>query len=354
MPYTVRRPVTDGSRSPTPTLGTREEGGGARLRENGGSPRRFGNAQLAHRITGSRGCHRLVCGTDFRDGGPHGRGTRSRPAGRLHPDRDAVRALGRLRPGRRGERPAVGRGRARARRRARRGAGQQARGTGRRRRAHAGQGWPDRPPVRRQAGGRGVQRLALVRRARRHPGPALCGGTQEPPAREAQGHRPHRPGSGDLGGQADPRRPRPAGRQPAGRALQLDPARSRVDLDRGQPPPDEQLHRQVAGQRQGGQEAAEVHRAVVRAGGQPRRLPVHVRPRAAVAQEPPRQQRGRPDPGRRRRRPQPQLPQPLGVRRGGLVVHPVQRDLPGPGADVRAGDPRPWSASSIGSGSPSR
>ena len=30
------------------------------------------------------------------------------------------------------------------------------------------------------------------------------------------------------------------------------------------------------------------------------------------------------DPGRRRRRPQPQLPQPLGLRRGGVVVHPVQ------------------------------
>ena len=42
-------------------------------------------------------------------------------------------------------------------------------------------------------------------------------------------------------------------------------------------------------------EAAEAHRAVVRAGGQPGRLRVHVRPRAAVAEEPARQRRQRTD-----------------------------------------------------------
>ncbi len=60
------------------------------------------------------------------------------------------------------------------------------------------------------------------------------------------------------------------------------------------------------------------------------------------------------DPGRRRRRPQPQLPQPLGLRRGGVVVDPVQRDLPRPGAGVGAGDPGDGRACSIASASPSR
>ena len=52
---------------------------------------------------------------------------------------------------------------------------------------------------------------------------------------------------------------------------------------------------------------AQGDRALVRARRQPGRLPVHVRPRAAVAQEPARQQRRRRDHGRRRRRPEPQL-----------------------------------------------
>ena len=55
------------------------------------------------------------------------------------------------------------------------------------------------------------------------------------------------------------------------------------------------------------QAAARRDRAVVRARREPGRLPVHVRRRAAVAQEPARQRRRRPDHDRRRRRPQPQL-----------------------------------------------
>ena len=59
---------------------------------------------------------------------------------------------------------------------------------------------------------------------------------------------------------------------------------------------------------------------MVRRRRQPRRLPVHVRPRAAVAQEPARQRRRRPDRRRRRRRPEPQLQRALELRQRGLVV----------------------------------
>src|SRR4029453_13483631 len=112
-----------------------------------------------------------------------------------------------------------------------------------------------------------------------------------------------------------------------------------MELHPGQPAADEPLHRPVGGQRPRNPKAPANERVLVRPRGQPRQLPVHVHTRATVAEEPPRQQRRRSDPGRRRRRPQPQLPQPLGLRRGGLVVHPVQRHLPGPGAAVGAGDP---------------
>ena len=88
------------------------------------------------------------------------------------------------------------------------------------------------------------------------------------------------------------------------------------------------VHRRLARRRQADQEAAAGHRAVVRARREPGRLPVHVRRRAPVAQEPARQRRRRPDHGRRRRRPQPQLPQPLELRQGGLVVDPLERHLP--------------------------
>ena len=71
------------------------------------------------------------------------------------------------------------------------------------------------------------------------------------------------------------------------------------------------------------------HRAVVPAGRQPRRLRLHVhRGQPAVAQEPARQQRRRPDHRRRRRRPQPQLRLQVGLRQRGLLARPGQRDLP--------------------------
>ena len=62
--------------------------------------------------------------------------------------------------------------------------------------------------VRGGTGRQRLQRLALVRRARRHPRPALRRGAQQPPAGEARGPRPHRPGSRDHRGQADPGRSR--------------------------------------------------------------------------------------------------------------------------------------------------
>ena len=62
---------------------------------------------------------------------------------------------------------------------------------------------------------------------------------------------------------------------------------------------------------EGDQRSPQEQRAVVRRRGQPRRLPVHVRHRAAVAEEPARQRQRRPDHAGRRRRSQPQLPRAL-------------------------------------------
>ena len=146
------------------------------------------------------------------------------------------------------------------------------------------------------------------------------------------------PGPRDPRAQAHPGRARPGRRQPPGGPLQLHAARARVDRQRGQPAPDEPLHRPLAGERPGDQEPAQGHRAVVHPRREPRRLRVHVRRRAAVAQEPARQQRRRADRGRRRRRPEPQLPEPLQVRRGGLLLDHVERHVPRPGAGVGAGD----------------
>ena len=73
---------------------------------------------------------------------------------------------------------------------------------------------------------------------------------------------------------------------------------------------------------------AEHQRAVVRPGRQPRRVPVHVRSRAAVAEEPARQRRRQPDHAERRRRPQPELSRALEVRRRGFGVDLQRRDLP--------------------------
>ena len=86
-------------------------------------------------------------------------------------------------------------------------------------------------------------------------------------------------------------------------------------------------------------QAGRHHRAVVRPGRQPRRLRLHLhRGQPAVAQEPARQQRRRRRSPRRRRRPQPQLRQQVGLRQRGLLARPDQRDLPRPGAGLRARD----------------
>ena len=84
---------------------------------------------------------------------------------------------------------------------------------------------------------------------------------------------------------------------------------------------------------------AQEDRAVVRDLREPRRLPVHLRPRAAVAQEPARQQRRRADHGRRRRRSEPQLRRALGLRQRGLVAGSGGRDLPRSQRGLGAGDP---------------
>ena len=96
-------------------------------------------------------------------------------------------------------------------------------------------------------------------------------------------------------------------------------ARARVDQRRGQPPDAAPLRRPLPRRRRLGARAAAEHRAVVRRGRQPGRLPVHVRGRAAVAQEPARQRQQRDGHGRRRRRSQPQLRRALGLRRRGIV-----------------------------------
>ena len=94
-------------------------------------------------------------------------------------------------------------------------------------------------------------------------------------------------------------------------------------------------------------------RALVPAGRQPRRLPVHVRPRAPVAQEPARQQRRRPDHQPRRRRHQPQLPRALELRRRGVEHRDLLRHLPRHRAGLRArdaGEHRPGRADRSGDG----
>ena len=81
----------------------------------------------------------------------------------------------------------------------------------------------------------------------------------------------------------------------------------------------------------GADPAGRHHRAVVPAGGQPGRLRLHLhRGQPAVAQEPARQQRRRPDHRRRRRRPQPQLRGEVGLRQRGLSGPPGRRHLPRP------------------------
>ena len=193
--------------------------------------------------------------------------------------------------------------------------------------AHARQGRQDGQAVRGGAGRQRLQRLALVRRAGRVPGSDVRDRAQQPrghQAREAR-HDAQRPR--DPCAQGDPGRPRTSRRQPSRGALQRDAARPRVDRGRDGSPPDVPLRQRLA-QRQADQGAAQVDRGVVRPGHEPGRLPVLVRRRAAVAQEPARQRRRQPDDDLRRRRPEPQLPRALQLRQRGLVLDPLEPDLP--------------------------
>ncbi len=99
----------------------------------------------------------------------------------------------------------------------------------------------------------------------------------------------------------------------------LQPARARMDQPRSQSADAALLHRRVAGERPGDQKPAQDHRAVVHPVRKPGRLPVQLRRRTSVAEEPARQQRGRADHRRRRRRSEPQLQRALGLRRRRIV-----------------------------------
>ena len=209
-----------------------------------------------------------------------------------------------------------------------------------------------RPSARPRPGRRRVHRLARLRRHRRHPPVPLRLRRRPPPDREAGRDRDHAAGPRDHRG-ADHRvepRPPPGRQAPPRRALPRQArgplpghhARARVDLDRGHPAADGVLRRQLADRAQ----AAPRARALVPAGRQPRRLPVHVRPRAPLAQEPARQRRRRPDHQPRRRRHQPQLPRALALRRRGVEHRDLLRDLPRHRAGLGARDPGEHRASS--------
>ena len=128
-------------------------------------------------------------------------------------------------------------------------------------------------------------------------------------------------------------------RSPSRGALQLAPARPRVDLGRGQPTVPASRDRRLAGQRPRDQGPPADDRALVRHRGQPGWLSVHVRQRTPVAEEPARQRRRRAGHPQRRGRPQPQLRRALPLRRRGLVVVAGERHLPRPEPGLRAGDP---------------
>ena len=129
---------------------------------------------------------------------------------------------------------------------------------------------------------------------------------------------------------SSPRAPGARRRQPARGALQL-PRSTRASGSRPRSAGGYELvRRPVARQRQ------EIKRLLkdtelVRARGQPRRIPVHLHHRAAVAQEPARQRRQRTDHRGRRRRPEPQLPHHWGYDEEGSSSH-LERHLPRPGA----------------------
>ena len=215
---------------------------------------------------------------------------------------------------------------------------QDVRAAGAQRQAHARQGRQDRQAVRGRAGGQRLHRLEVLRRAGRLPRPDVRARAPVPGRHQARQDRHDAQGPRDPRAEGHAGRPRPEGRQAAGRAVQRHPARARVDRHGDRPPPDVPLRRGLGGRRHEDHEAAPVDRAVVRPGHEPGRLPVLVQRRAPVAQEPARQRRRQPDDERRRRRPEPQLPGALQVRRGGLLEDPFEPDLPRPRPRVRARD----------------
>ena len=74
--------------------------------------------------------------------------------------------------------------------------------------------------------------------------------------------------------------------------VHVEPARAGMDLGRGQPPPAPLVHRQRQGAAtRRSKNLLKSTRALVHHQRQPRRLPIHLRPRAPVAEEPPRHQR---------------------------------------------------------------
>ncbi len=221
----------------------------------------------------------------------------------------------------------AGRRRRAGRPRADEGRRREAGGAGHRREAAARQAGPHAGRARGGAGGRRLHRLALVRREGRHSRRALLDRAPEPADREARGDRPHDPGPRDHRAEGDEGREDARRRRAAGRALHVDDPRARVDLHRGQPPAAPPLRGQLR-QERGDHEPRQHARAVVPDRREPGRLPVHVRPRTAVAQEPPRQRRRRSDHARRRRRPEPQLRRGLGLRQRGLERAVLGRRLP--------------------------
>ena len=90
----------------------------------------------------------------------------------------------------------------------------------------------------------------------------------------------------ELIAEGHPGRPGHRRRSPSRGALQLAPARPRVDLGRGQPTVPASRDRRLAGQRPRDQGPPADDRALVRHRGQPGWLSVHVRQRTPVAEEP--------------------------------------------------------------------
>ena len=137
-------------------------------------------------------------------------------------------------------------------------------------------------------------------------------------------------------------------RQQARGPVLLDGPRARMDRRRGEPPAARVVHQGMAGAEAPGHERPPDDRGVVRPDPEPRRLPVHVRPAGgpAVAEEPPRQRPRRRRPGEprqpdhapRRRGRQPELPRALEVRRRGVRLARLGRDLPRTLTRLGAGD----------------